>query len=558
LSENPYLNRGAIELPQHFYGRRREIKRAMQLLRNGQSVSIVGPRKIGKTSLLLQMVNPDVQAEHGLVGDSHVFVYVNGAILSQLTKSQVYRVMLKRVGNNLAQKGLGRLLGQGLTDQGTDGGQKVRTDLEFRHFSQAIRGLTQHGLKIIYLLDEFESLGENQLLGEDFFSSLRSLTLHDVVYVTASQDPLLDLTLRQDVLSSPFFNIFALLRLGMFSRQEALGFIERSSPRAGVPFSPAASEVVIDLVGEHPFCLQVACYHAYEVLACGGKLDRGMTAHQDVRALADDILADLSDLYASTIDRLDADAKRALTRLAQMGQCHLDFDVAQTLIRCGLAVREDAGLRCQSRLLERYVRDELAPSWKAAVPDRERRLATLLSVNWATPVTTSDERSTEDSVQVVEQVTKLFSDRVEQHGGSVIEHREDGVLAMFGVPVEQEDDAVRAVQASLDIQQGLTTCGSEIAKRYGLRPSARIGLNTGVVVVGEMDTRQGAVHTATEDAVDLAERMQCLADPGGIVASEYTYQQVRGFFRVKSLGAARIKGKTAPVKAYRVLGERQK
>ena len=290
----------------------------MQLLRNGQSVSVVGPRKIGKTSFLLHLVDPRVQAEHGMLSDNCLFVYVNGEVLGQLDKSDVYRVLLEEVGNSLTNKGLGLALGQALTTQGQFGRQDTGSSLQFRHFSRAIRSLTQRGLKVVYLLDEFEGLSANRRLGEDFFSSLRSMTLHDVAYVTASQDPLLDLTLRQDVLSSPFFNIFALLRLDMFSRQEAQSFVERSSSKAGMPFSQPMGDYVLDLVGEHPFCLQVACYHLFEMLASGVEFREGdfQRRYQDgaripedtrdsIDVLEQDILANLADHYEFNVGRLE-------------------------------------------------------------------------------------------------------------------------------------------------------------------------------------------------------------------------------------------------------------
>jgi adenylate cyclase len=168
----------------------------------------------------------------------------------------------------------------------------------------------------------------------------------------------------------------------------------------------------------------------------------------------------------------------------------------------------------------------------------------------------ADKRKPEDIMHVVKQVTRLFSDPVECHGGRVIQFRGDGILALFGVPVERDDDAARAVRAGLDMQHNLETFGPEIAAQYGVGLSARIGLNTGVVVVGEMGNPQHSVHTAMGDAVNMAERMQRTADPGDIVMSESTYQQVRGLFRVRSLGATQVKGKLEPVRAYCVLGER--
>jgi class 3 adenylate cyclase len=538
--ENPYFHRGAIRQPEYFYGRVRETKRALQLLRNGQSVSIVGPRKIGKTSLLLHLMDPQVLTEYGMQADRYLFAYINGETCGSIKKKEIYRVMLEEASNCLPDGGTSLDLDPVLS-----------TDLQFRQFGRAIRKLTQGGRKLVILIDEFEGLGRNRQLEEDFFSSLRSLTLHDVAFVTASQDPLLDLTLQEDVLSSPFFNIFALLRLGTFSRQEAMRFIEWSFHHAGVSLTRQMVTSILEFVGTHPFCLQVACYHAFELATDGKDLDK-----ENYERLHEDILRDLQDHFAYSLDRLDEDQKRALARLAQMGESEIPLDVAQDLWRRCLVVRGDHGYRCQSCALDRYVRLGLAPSWEAAVAEGERRLATILFVDLVDFTGMADKRKPEDIMHVVKQVTKLFSDPVERHGGRVIQFRGDGILALFGVPVERQDDAARAVRAGLDMQQNLETIGPEIAAQYGVGLSARIGLNTGVVVVGEMGNPQHSVHTAMGDAVNMAERMQRTADPGDIVMSESTYQQVRGLFRVRSLGAILVKGKLEPVRAYCVLGER--
>jgi class 3 adenylate cyclase len=381
---------------------------------------------------------------------------------------------------------------------------------------------------------------------------LRSLTLHDVAFVTASQDPLLDLTLREDVLSSPFFNIFALLRLGLFSRQEALDFVERSSRSAGVCFPRRMVDFVLGFSGTHPFCLQVACYHAFELAALKTGFDE-----EDCQRLQEDILTDLQDHFAYSVDRLGEEGQRGLARLAQMGESEIAADVAQGLRQNCLAVRGKAGFRCQSGALRRYVQQGVGLSWEAAVAEGERRLATVLFVDLVDFTGMADRHKPEDIMRIVKRVTKLFSDPVERQGGRVIQFRGDGILALFGVPVEREDDAARAVRASLAMQANLEKLRPEIAAQYGLSLSARIGLNTGVIVVGEMGNPQHSVHTAMGDAVNLAERMQRRADPGWVVISESTYQQVRGVFRVRSLGATQVKGKTDPVRAYCVLSERE-
>jgi len=560
MSENPFFHRGPVKSCGYFYGRTRETKRALQLLRNGQSVSIVGPRKIGKTSLLLHLMDESVLAAYGMHRDGggrqrYLCVYINGETLGTLDKLDVYRTMLDEVDSRLrATTGSGLTLGP----QGAD--TQAWGELAFHQFSRALRRLTSEGLRIIFLVDEFEALSSNSRLGEDFFSSLRSLTLHDVAFATASQHPLLDLTLRKEVLSSPFFNIFALLQLGLFQPQEAWAFVTQGSAEAGSAFPPELAEHLIDLVGSHPFCLQVACYHAYDRMIVDGRWPEVGDA-----ALAESIQADLVDHYSYSVSRLSDDEKLALARVSQMETIDLAFDLAQKLSRQCLIVRAQAGQGrdqgeqvqycCQSRALRRYLRQGLAPSWEAAISEGARRLATILFVDLVDFTTLADKRKPEEIMTMVKRVTRLFTDPVEQYGGSVIQFRGDGILALFGVPVERQDDAERAVRASLEMQHNLESIGAEIGAQYSTDIRARIGLNTGVIVVGEMGNPRHAVHTAMGDAVNLAERMQRMAEPGGIVMSESTYQQVRGRFQVHSLGPTMVKGKPDPVRAYSVMSE---
>jgi class 3 adenylate cyclase len=312
---------------------------------------------------------------------------------------------------------------------------------------------------------------------------------------------------------------------------------------------------LVELVGTHPFCLQVACYHACERMSL-----EGQWPELGDPQLVESILADLADHYSYSVSRLSDDEKLALARVARVGAVDLGFELAQRLIRQCLIVRsqggdEPIGYRCQSQALRTFLRQGLAPSWETAIAEGERRLATILFVDLVDFTTLADQRRPEEIMQMIKLVTRLFTDPVERHGGSVIQFRGDGILALFGVPVERQDDAVRAVRAGLEMRRNLASIGAEIGAQYSMDLAARIGLNTGVIVVGEMGNPQHAIHTAMGDAVNLAERMQRLAEPGGIVMSESTYQQVRGQFQVHSLGPTMVKGKPEPVRAYAVLEE---
>ena len=130
------------------------------------------------------------------------------------------------------------------------------------------------------------------------------------------------------------------------------------------------------------------------------------------------------------------------------------------------------------------------------------------------------------------------------------------IMALFGFPTEQPDDAIRAVRAALGIQTNVAAYAHDLKQRKDVEFSVRVGLDTGVVTVGEISGDQRTEYTALGDPVNIAQRLEGAADPGTVVISHRTFQLVRDWFTTESLGPVRVKGKSAPVKAYRVLGER--
>ena len=151
--ENPYYHRGPIKRAGHFYGRARETDLALRMVRNGQSVSVIGPRRIGKTSLLLHLANSTVQAEHGLTSEQSLFVYVDAGALGGLSRSDILRVMLQETA---AQAGWERA--------------DIPQDLDHRSFEQIVQGWVKPKQQLVYLIDEFESLSKNPNVQGDFFS----------------------------------------------------------------------------------------------------------------------------------------------------------------------------------------------------------------------------------------------------------------------------------------------------------------------------------------------------------------------------------------------------
>ncbi|MFL6236564.1 MAG: adenylate/guanylate cyclase domain-containing protein [Thermoanaerobaculia bacterium] len=126
-------------------------------------------------------------------------------------------------------------------------------------------------------------------------------------------------------------------------------------------------------------------------------------------------------------------------------------------------------------------------------------------------------------------------------------------MALFGAPITHEDHPRRAVLAALGLRKGLEERRAELEDLYGVALQARMGLNTGWVVVGGIGDHLRKDYTAIGDTTNLAARLQQLAEPGAILVSEATSRFLQGV-QMKDLEPVRVKGKETPVQAYFVLG----
>jgi class 3 adenylate cyclase/tetratricopeptide (TPR) repeat protein len=142
---------------------------------------------------------------------------------------------------------------------------------------------------------------------------------------------------------------------------------------------------------------------------------------------------------------------------------------------------------------------------------------------------------------------------VHRFEGTINQFLGDGFMALFGAPIAREDHARRAVLAALGIEQALREPAADAARR-GEELDVRMGLNTGLVVVGKIGDNLRMDYTAVGDTTHVASRLEQLAEPGSIVISEATYRLVRGYVRVEDLGALSVRGKREPIRAYKVLG----
>lgn len=187
----------------------------------------------------------------------------------------------------------------------------------------------------------------------------------------------------------------------------------------------------------------------------------------------------------------------------------------------------------------------------------ERRTVTALFADAVGSTAIAEKLDEEEVYAVTQGAVKRMMDAVHRYEGTVTTFRGDGVMALFGAPIAHEDSARRAVSAALEMQRELEEFGREVALDS---PQAvyrfRVGLNTGPVIVGNVGDDLVMDYTAVGDTVNLAARMEGLAEPGAVYISENTQKAARDYFELEDVGLLDVKGKAEPVRAYRVTGEK--
>src|SRR6516225_8705937 len=138
----------------------------------------------------------------------------------------------------------------------------------------------------------------------------------------------------------------------------------------------------------------------------------------------------------------------------------------------------------------------------------ERRHVTVLFADLVGFTAYSERAGEEAAYGLMQHLAKLLRNEIEVRGGSVRGFTGDGVMALFGVPQAQEDAPLNACRAALSIQRRIVEESQNIEAKYGLRPELRIGINTGLAIVGQVEHGEDASATALGDAVNLASRLQ--------------------------------------------------
>jgi AAA+ ATPase superfamily predicted ATPase len=244
--KNPYWNRTMIREPKYFFGRKKEIKQIFATIGvlHPQSISVLGERKIGKSSLLYYILQSNKREQKLTHPEKYVFAFLDFQRYMDITIKEFWKMLY----SELKEKLPGRI--------------GIKPVENYETFTDMVKILDDHGYKLILLFDEFDKILENKNFEVGFFSFLRSMAIrYDVAYIISTQKELLDLS-RNDLFGSPFFNIFTPIRLGLFQEDEALDLIICPSAEEGVPLREN-KEFILKNAGLFPFFIQLLCHKLY-------------------------------------------------------------------------------------------------------------------------------------------------------------------------------------------------------------------------------------------------------------------------------------------------------
>ncbi len=248
---NPYYNHDVVRDFSMFFGRQRELQIVYEAIAKHQSVSIVGRRHIGKSSLLQFLGEPELQKRFGVVLPKHIFILTDWRAYLQKKREDFFHLVCEKI--TMQSQSL-LTLPPTSPSAGED------------RFRKLLENIHNAGYHPVLLMDAFDRVTSNPEFDPRFFSFLRSLAgVNDLIsYVTATIKPLYRVCHSSEVAESPFFNIFLNCPLGPLASEEARELIKTPIQRVHCAFSDTEVNWLLKQAGKHPFFLQIACYHLFE------------------------------------------------------------------------------------------------------------------------------------------------------------------------------------------------------------------------------------------------------------------------------------------------------
>lgn len=351
MPRNPYLNRVAIKDPAQFFGRSREVSKIFSRITASrpQSISVVGERRIGKSSLLYYINHSQVRSRFLDRVENYVFAFIDLQQKRRLTPPEFFKELFALLAKETGDESLSKV------------------DPTFDSVRATLENFRREGRKLIMLMDEFDAVTTNRAFDLEFYSFLRSIANnYDVAYITSSARDLQELCHTQLIADSPFFNIFTNVFLRSFTRKEAMELITRPSAEAGLALEGYARRIT-EAAGYFPYFLQIACSAYFDyLLENGGRLDR-----EEVET---NFLDEAKGQFRFIWDHMNEGARRCIRDFVEKGTVEKEQEhVYEDLKRAGYFIEDERGPRIFSSLFHtvisrpRIITTELKETDRAAM-----------------------------------------------------------------------------------------------------------------------------------------------------------------------------------------------
>lgn len=332
---NPYLSRVMLEDPSQFFGRTRELRYLFSRMGalHPQCVSVVGERRIGKSSLLNAVTWREMQERHSGPQSLPLVVFLDFQRHPNLHPERFFQLLAEEVRRHCPQLEL------------------ESNAPTYEILPRTLQALQSSGRGLVALLDEFDLVTANAAFGAEFYAYLRSAAnSFPVAYVTSSRIELGQMCCSSDIADSPFFNIFSNLYLRPFLEDEALELIRRPSLQEGLPLEPYTPQLK-SLAGRFPFYLQIACCLYFDVLSEHPGLE------PDHEEMQERFLEESSPHFDYFWDHSDESVRRLLENLVRGESIRPeDQHTSRKLQRDGYLHEIDDGLQPFSAAFCEYIR----------------------------------------------------------------------------------------------------------------------------------------------------------------------------------------------------------
>jgi AAA+ ATPase superfamily predicted ATPase len=333
---NPYTNRVMIRNPEDFYNRKAEVRKIFSRIgaSRPQSISVVGDRRIGKSSLLYYLCNEAVKKMYLENPEKYIFAFFDFQEKKNMSVTEFFHTVTEKIAEQLPEKT-----------------EDLLQDFSYDPFLKLIKTLVKYR-NIIFVFDEFDAITNNENFNAEFFSFLRSIANScNVAYVTSSKRDLQELCHANEIKDSPFFNIFTSIPLGSFDEESALELIRVPSQREGFPLEKY-EKFILELAGYYPLFIQIACSTFFDMLLEGGQ------TCIDLNRIKERYYEEAEGHFRYIWYHFREDEKACLKNIAESKELDRKLSyTARKLAKRGVLVEGEGYYRISSSCFEEFIRN---------------------------------------------------------------------------------------------------------------------------------------------------------------------------------------------------------